>query len=678
MNDVLKIFLSLSLSGSLIILILFLCKHFWKDKISRQWQYYIWLIVIVRLLFPFAPETNLMGSIFQAATVLQQQEQDTLQSIENTISPNMEHNGQGKSKLSIQPTSSQPIQDITTLLENNIWLVWLTIAFGLLIRKITIYQSFVCYIKARQILVSDVGLLDRLSVLVGQAGIKKPVELCVNPLISSPLLVGFFRPYIVLPSTDISEKDFRYTVLHELTHYRRRDMFYKWLVQGTVCLHWFNPLVYIMSREINNACEFSCDEAIIAMLDYSNVQEYGKTLLDTMVKAGNYKESLASVTLNENKEILKERLGSIMSFKKKSKLCLAVTIVLTISLCFGATVSGAAVSSRHANEDNNSPFTSNVDIKSNRVISQSYQAGEIISFGKFNNQSLKWKILKIKNEDKALLFATDTLDTLLPFDKTSNIWENSFIRSWLNSTKQGKFLTENNFTQEERHAIIKTKISTGILGNATKDYVFLISKDEYYKYDIGNVSYDINSFWTRTGEPNSGSNVVLFASYHQVNGSFNASEKGGIRPMLWVDLDLLSSKGNSGIENHVNQQNDIVAPNGNAKSLSIAIQSTDNLISSILGRKYMVYGPFDGNSIESVTCKLNNKVKARLEMVLSGQNKTVDGVEITNSIGFGKSYTNTLHVSKKLLNSNKQFYVFIGSDNIKNLTGTISFSSGQN
>lgn len=66
MNDVFKIFLSLSLSSFLMILILFLCRHLWKGKISRQWQYYIWLIVIARLL-PFASETNLMGSVFPIA-----------------------------------------------------------------------------------------------------------------------------------------------------------------------------------------------------------------------------------------------------------------------------------------------------------------------------------------------------------------------------------------------------------------------------------------------------------------------------------------------------------------------------------------------------------------------------------------------------------------------------------
>lgn len=109
-----------------------------------------------------------------------------------------------------------------------------------------------------------------------------------NPLISSPLLIGFFHPCIVLPSVAISEKDFQCTVLHELTHYKRWDMLYKWLVQVTVCLHWFNPLVYLMSGEITKACEFSCDEAVLSKMGCDKAQDYGETLLNAMATVGKY------------------------------------------------------------------------------------------------------------------------------------------------------------------------------------------------------------------------------------------------------------------------------------------------------------------------------------------------------------------------------------------------------
>ena len=73
-----------------------------------------------------------------------------------------------------------------------------------------------------------------------------------------------------------------------------------------------------MSREIIKACEFSCDEAVLAKMGYDNAQDYGKTLLDAMAAVGKYKESLGAVTLSENKHLLKERLGQCFEVQLQS------------------------------------------------------------------------------------------------------------------------------------------------------------------------------------------------------------------------------------------------------------------------------------------------------------------------------------------------------------------------
>ncbi len=349
MNTVLKILLSMSFSGSLLILALLLGKQFLKNKISRQWQYYIWLVVVLRLLLPFGPEVSLMGKAYQAVdqaisqtAPLPPQQQLPLNAPESNLAPAVgaEHHNETVNSPADDVTTAHPLQDIGVLLINHIWLVWLVAALGLLIRKITIYQGFMRYIHAGLTPVSDIERLDELSIVAEQSGIKKPIELCVNPLVSSPLLIGFFRPCIVLPSADIPEKDFRYIILHELTHYKRRDMFYKWLVQITVCLHWFNPLVSLMSREVTRACEFSCDEAVLAKMGCSHAQDYGKTLLNAMAAIGRYKENLGAVTLSENKQLLKERLGAIMKFEKKSKAIRLLTGMLTLCIIFSAAFIG--------------------------------------------------------------------------------------------------------------------------------------------------------------------------------------------------------------------------------------------------------------------------------------------------------------------------------------------------
>lgn len=361
MNTVFKIFLSMSFSGGLLILVLLLGKRLLRDKISRQWQYYIWLVVILRLLLPFGAKVSLLGKTYQAVDqaitqIVPLPKQPTPDNLGDALGSNIGLEGNNNTPAPVigleqnnnvlnpaidleqnnKSAKSHPFQDISALLTNHIWIIWLVVAFGLIVRKISIYQGFTDFINAGLTPVSEMEILDKLSIIMERTGNKKPVEMGVNPLISSPLLIGFFRPCIVLPSLDISEKDFLYIILHELTHHKRRDMFYQWLVQITVCLHWFNPFVYLMSLEITKACEFSCDEAVLAKTGSKSAKDYGKTLLDAMVAVGRDKENLGSVTLGGNKKLLKERLEAIMNFKKKSMTVYFLTSVLTLGVIFGA------------------------------------------------------------------------------------------------------------------------------------------------------------------------------------------------------------------------------------------------------------------------------------------------------------------------------------------------------
>ena len=67
MMQVFKTILSMSLSGAALISLLLLGRRFWKGKLGRQWQYYIWMIVVLRLLLPFGPEVSLLGKVYQDA-----------------------------------------------------------------------------------------------------------------------------------------------------------------------------------------------------------------------------------------------------------------------------------------------------------------------------------------------------------------------------------------------------------------------------------------------------------------------------------------------------------------------------------------------------------------------------------------------------------------------------------
>lgn len=354
MTALMKLILSLSLSGSLLILLLLLFRPLYRNRLSKSWQYYIWIVVILRLLLPVTPETSLAGSLFSLeemrgtdSTAAPESPNDQSMTAYNTI----KHEAGSSDDLirdattaENSPSASAVSPDKEAYNEDHsqiFFFLWLTGALLLFVRKLTVYQSFVKYVDAGSRPLEDIGLLESFGHIIEQNRIKGAVDLYVNSLVSSPLLIGFLRPRIILPHTSLSESDFYYTALHELTHYRRRDMFYKWLSQLTVCLHWFNPCVYLMSREINRLCELSCDERVIATLSDNARKSYGTTLVNAVGAGGSYKDTLASVTLHESKELLKGRLNAIMQYKKCSKPIKFITLLVTGILLGAATVLGA-------------------------------------------------------------------------------------------------------------------------------------------------------------------------------------------------------------------------------------------------------------------------------------------------------------------------------------------------
>jgi len=347
MSEFIKILLSLSVSGALLLLLILGLKPLYKNKFSKRWQYYIWIVVALRFLLPFTPDTTIIGSLFEKF--------DTT-AITNEIptNPNVPVPADtGNSK-------AEPIQtnrEITTAAMREpvdkyvcLFFIWSALALVLFVRKVTVYQGFIQYIKAGNKEVSDIKILNLLSDCEEKLKIKTRVELSCNPLIASPMLIGFFRPRIILPVGEWEDKELSYIFVHELIHYKQRDMFYKWLIQIVVCVHWFNPFVYLLEKEVNKSCELSCDEKVISILNEKAKREYGDTLISFLKSNNLYKSSLASVTLTEGAEQLKERLGAIMKFRKKSKAIIAITAIFTAAVCVCFFVTGAYAAPSAAND----------------------------------------------------------------------------------------------------------------------------------------------------------------------------------------------------------------------------------------------------------------------------------------------------------------------------------------
>lgn len=161
-----------------------------------------------------------------------------------------------------------------------------------------------------------------------------PVMEC--PGIASPMLLGLLRPRILLPRRSYEEEELRLILRHELTHFRRGDVWFRLLTTIARCLHWFNPGFLLIDRAICRACEAACDEAVVREASPSQKKLYCVAILraETMTSSG---QSALSTAFSSRQEVIRRRLVSILHTgqQRRSRLLpLLVGLVVVLSGMF--------------------------------------------------------------------------------------------------------------------------------------------------------------------------------------------------------------------------------------------------------------------------------------------------------------------------------------------------------
>ena len=461
MNEFMKILLSLSVSGALLLLLILGLKPLYKKRFSKRWQYYIWIVVALRFLLPFTPDTTIVGSLFEKFdTAAITNEIPTIPNVPVQVSPgNNEAEPIQTNRDMTAAATLEPFNKYVCL-----FFIWSALALVLFVRRITVYQGFIQYIKAGNTEVSDIKILNLLSDCEEKLNIKTRVELSYNSLIASPIMIGFFRPRIVLPVHELEDKELSYIFVHELTHYKQRDMFYKWLIQIVVCAHWFNPFVYLLEKEVNKSCELSCDEKVISILNEKAKREYGDTLISFLKSNNLYKSSLASVTLTEGAEQLKERLGAIMKFRKKSKAIIAITAIFTAAVCVCFFVTGAYAAPSAANDMKT--------WKDSEILNEILtEDGVYYIFCDGAGEDDKPLSSVSAGSIKFVLVRKDSYTSIGPFDNMETLMEDV--------AEQCEYM--NTLTQEEKKLVMEAVAD--ICGNVesdNKNSIFEMELDRYY------------------------------------------------------------------------------------------------------------------------------------------------------------------------------------------------------
>jgi hypothetical protein len=183
-------------------------------------------------------------------------------------------------------------------------------------------------------------------------GIKARILLNVCQSVTSPMLVGFFRPVVLLPPVKIVGDEMYSVLKHELIHFQRRDLWGKALILAAAVLHWFNPAVYLMVRSAAAQCEISCDERTLQGADFYGRKQYGETIIGVARNGARLRTAL-STNFYGGKKGMKDRIFAIMDTKRKKVgvaiFCMVLAGVITIGTAVVAVATGkvpAAASNR--------------------------------------------------------------------------------------------------------------------------------------------------------------------------------------------------------------------------------------------------------------------------------------------------------------------------------------------
>lgn len=337
-----RVILTMTIAGSVLALVLFALKPFIKNRVSKAFQYYIWLIVIVQFLVPVSAKLPISHPGVAIVSENQTNEsnyemlfpqynkpvytvRDALNRYVFSTEEELDRVFNVADKTNFDSAAVRKAQNPLPI--NVIDLMMIFWPLGVIIflaSNLFSYYMFLSVLKKS---------LKETTIVADYSGKKIPVYKSTR--FKTPMLVGIFKAKIILPDRDYEPTQLGNILLHETMHRCRFDLVIKWISTFANALHWFNPIAYIVRKEINHACELSCDEAIIKKLDDEGKQNYGDTLI-SVVAESRYSFGVVSTTMCEDKKKLKERLKSIMSYKKSTKTAVCLSAVLAVALILSA------------------------------------------------------------------------------------------------------------------------------------------------------------------------------------------------------------------------------------------------------------------------------------------------------------------------------------------------------
>ena len=350
--------LQMSFLGTVIILLIVVLRAVLINRLPKKTFLILWWIALIRLLVPFSIKSvtsiySLFQSIYSDINPVRTAQTTTFLPIHG----NMPEIANGLSEAMVQRTESISILSV-------IWLAGLLLCFGFFaVSYIKCYREFRFSLPVEN---------DILEAWKEKHPLKRSLSIRQTETIAAPLSYGVIRPVILMPKNTEWKNIYqlRYVLEHEYVHIRRLDMLTKLIMIAAVCIHWFNPLVWVMYILFNRDLELSCDETVVRRFGMDIKSVYATALISMEEK----KSGLTPLCNSFSKNAIEERIRAIMKIKKTSKFAVIISAVLVICVTGGFATSASSLEKKTETAQENGETTvalNEVNIREDESLSSS-------------------------------------------------------------------------------------------------------------------------------------------------------------------------------------------------------------------------------------------------------------------------------------------------------------------
>lgn len=339
MTELFMAFLGISLSTGILAVLLMILSPLFNHRYAAKWRFWIWAVLALRLIIPFGgfqnsaeptrPKQPLTDNA--VSQKIEQPRTNPIRRIEFVIPETFTEPIVSEIKTDNYPEkkSITPLEAVEFIWAAGAAICFLTQIIGFIIFKIRIIR------RGRQI--TDGMAANVFEKVREEAGVRGNLRLIGWKDAPCPMIMGYFRPVLVLPEDDYTEEQLSFIIRHEIIHYKRCDVWFKMIFAVAVSLHWFNPAVWLMRSRADFDMELSVDEKVVGQSSFEVRKAYTEVLYSTVGKSRAVSNAL-STNFNGGKMIMKKRFYNILTKINKKNGALLLSAVILLAITAGALI----------------------------------------------------------------------------------------------------------------------------------------------------------------------------------------------------------------------------------------------------------------------------------------------------------------------------------------------------